>query len=152
MERLFNRFKEIRQQGRPGYVHELEAQASRLMSGLTFGNKGEELLNAVDQGLIVYHYSYNNRVLSGFPYVPKIFTGKEYVFLEYQHAKGLYHFVGSVDASKQFKLLRLERSHDSAGNYRRVLMSRHQEVIRSVLETLQKIESPQSEVRDRSRE
>jgi hypothetical protein len=138
MERLFNRFKEIRQQWRPGYVHELEEQASRVMSGLTYGVKDEKLLDAGDMGLIVYHYGSNKRVLPRFPYIPKIFTGKEYVFLEYQHAKGLYHFVGSVDDSKRFTLLKLERYQDGNGGYRRVSMSKHQEVIRSVLETLQK--------------
>ena len=147
MERLFDRFIEIRQQWRPSYVSELEAQAGRFMSGLTYGAKDEKLFDAGDMGLIVYHYGFGKRVLPRLPIVTKIFTGQERVFLEYQHDKGLYHFVGSVDASRRFTLLKLERYQDGKGGYRRVSMSKHQEVIRGVLETLQKIELPQSKVR-----
>jgi stalled ribosome alternative rescue factor ArfA len=139
MERLFNRLTEIQNQWRQSYVHELEVQANRFIAGLSYGGKVETLLDAKDMGLLIYHSGPETRVLPGFPFAKEIPTGRESVFLEYHHPKGSYHFVGCVDASKQFKLLKLEQSRKGKG-YHRVLMMKHGEVFQSVMEKLRVID------------
>ncbi|HUC94710.1 MAG TPA: hypothetical protein VMR19_01755 [Candidatus Saccharimonadales bacterium] len=139
MERLFNRFTEIQNQWKQSYVHELEIQANRFVTALTYGGKVETLLDSGDMGLFIYHSGPEKRVLLRFPFAVEIPTGRECVFLEYHHSKDSYHFMGCVGESKQFKLLKLEQSREGNG-YHRVLMIKHSEVFRSVVETLQNIE------------
>lgn len=142
MERLSGFFFERHGQLRSNYQHDLEEQANRFVSGLTFGGEREVLLDAGDKGLILYHHGPEIKKKPRFPNSKEVLTGNEYVFFEYRTDTDYYHIVGSVDRLRQFTLVGVDHYAVQKRRYSPVSMIRYQGVIRSVTDILKEIELP----------